>query len=162
MEHRGWRSRGYLPHCDGADRVQHIIMRTAGDDDDEIAKHFGLKLLANDAAAEVVQKALLHFDGERYALWAWCVMPNHVHVIIRQVEGWPLHRLVHSWKSFTANQINGIHKRVGAVWQREYFDRFMRDNDDLSTAIAYVEANPVKAGLVTLASDWRWSSAYLK
>jgi REP element-mobilizing transposase RayT len=161
MKHAGWRSRGYLPHCDGAHLIQHIVLRTAGADHG-IESQFGQKLLARDEAASAVQQALLHFMGERYELWAWCVMPNHVHVIMRQLEGWPLQRVVHSWKSFTANQINKIHGRAGSVWQREYFDRFMRDNDELSTTIEYVEQNPVAAGLVERAEDWRWSSAHLR
>ena len=153
MEHSGWRSRGYLPHCDGANLVQHITMRTEGSHEG-VGGHLGQKLLAHPEAAQAVQRALLHFDGERYALCAWCVMPNHVHVVAMQAEGWPLQRIVHSWKSFTANEINRILRRTGAVWQREYYDRYMRDDDELSHVIQYVEQNPVKAGLVQRASDW--------
>jgi putative transposase len=161
MEHRSWTSRGYLPHCDGGDLIQHIVFGTI-DAGEGIERHFGAHFLANREAASIVQDALLHFDGERYALCAWCVMPNHVHVVATQMHGWPLSRIVHSWKSFTANRINAIHQRTGPIWLREYFDRFMRHNDDLSTVIAYVERNPVKAGLVERDDEWAWSSARLR
>lgn len=161
MEHAGWRSRGYLPHCDGAGLIQHIVFSTIGAPSG-IEANFGLHLLATPRAASIVERALLHFDAERYRLLAWCVMPNHVHAVVEQGEGWPLAQVVHSWKSFTANAINKAFSREGGVWMREYFDRFMRDDDHLSTTIYYVETNPVDAGLVAQAEDWRWSSARLR
>ena len=87
-------------------------------------------------------------------------MPNHAHVVVQQVQGWPLAHVVHGWKSFTANQINRTLGRSGRAWLREYYDRFMRDNEHLATTVAYVEANPVDAGLVLRPEDWIWSSAH--
>lgn len=127
-----------------------------------VESNFGLKLFSTPEAASIVERTLLHFDGERYRVYAWCVMPNHAHVIVEQNDGWPLANIVHSWKSFSANAVNRALGRVGPVWMREYFDRFMRDNDHLSTTIAYVESNPVSAGLVERAEDWSWSSARLR
>jgi putative transposase len=161
MKHAGWRSRGYVPHCDGAGLVQHITMSAIGAADG-IEADFSRNFFVSDAAAAIIETALLHFDGERYRTFAWCVMPNHVHVIVEQAEGWPLSGIVHSWKSYTANQINRVLGRAGALWHREYFERFMRDDDHLSATIAYVENNPVAAGLVERAQDWRWSSARLR
>lgn len=96
---------------------------------------------------------MLHADGERYRLIAWCIMPNHVHAIIEQVEGFPLGEVVQSWKSATSHKINTHVGQAGRMWRREYFDRFMRDDDHLSTTIAYVEDNPVRAKLVSVPSD---------
>lgn len=93
---------------------------------------------------------------------AWCVMPNHVHVLIEQMEGHPLGDVVQAWKSATAHKINGIAGRTGRLWRREYFDRFMRDEDHLTSTIDYIENNPVHAKLVTVANDWRFSSARLR
>lgn len=87
-------------------------------------------------------------------------MPNHVHVIVEQTAGWPLNRIVHSWKSFTANEINRILERAGALWQREYFDRYMRTDEQFLTTKRYVQANPVAAGLCGAPGEWRWSSAW--
>lgn len=127
-----------------------------------VEANFGQRFFETPEAADIVEQTLLHFDGERYRVLAWCVMPNHVHVIVEQMQGWPLASVTHSWKSFTANRINRLLGRKGALWLREYFDRFMRDDDHLNGTIQYVEANPVKAGLVARAEDWRWSSARLR
>jgi putative transposase len=156
--HRGWTSRGYLPHCDGGGLVQHIVFSTIGRGEG-IASHFGAHFLSNQGNAQCVQEALLHFDGERYRLLAWCVMPNHVHVVAEQIEGWPLAGVVHAWKSFTAKHINRALARSGAVWMREYFDRFMRDDEHFNATIGYVERNPVARGWVAMPEDWPWSSA---
>ena len=129
---------------------------------ENIEANFGLPLFETPEASDIVESTLLHFDGERYRAIAWCVMPNHAHVVVEQIEGWPLARVVHSWKSFAANRVNRLLGRSGALWQREYFDRFMRDDADLGGTIRYVEANPVKAGFVDRAEDWRWSSARLR
>ena len=115
--------------------------------------------LAREDIAHLVQQALLHFDGERYRVLAWCVMPNHVHVVIETREGYPLGDVVHSWKSFTAKQANKLLERSGDFWMPDYHDRFIRDADHLAAVIAYVESNPVKAGLVRQAEEWQFSSA---
>ncbi len=115
--------------------------------------------LRNPEIAELVQNALLHFDGERYRLLAWCVMPNHVHALIEVVEGFPLGDVVHSWKSFTAKECNRALHRTGAFWMPDYHDRFIRDNNHLRKAVAYIQENPVKAGLCEISERWPWSSA---
>lgn len=119
----------------------------------------GSCLLADQRAAQIVQDALLHFDKTRYRLLAWAIMPNHVHVVVELVPEWPLAKVVHSWKSFTANAINRLLGREGAVWFRDYYDRFIRTEAHLAAAVHYTHANPVKAGLVTTAEEWRFSSA---
>ena len=64
-----------------------------------------------------------------------------------------------AWKSVTSHRINKLERRKGPLWQREYFDRFMRTEQQLETTIVYVENNPVKAGLAAEAACWRYSSA---
>jgi fructose-bisphosphate aldolase class II len=118
--------------------------------------------LRNERIGRLVENALLHFDGQRYRLLAWCVMPNHVHLLVETKEGFPLPELVHSWKSYTASQANIILGRKGDFWQREYRDRFIRDAEHYLAAIRYIEDNPVQAGLVNRADDWLFSSARLK
>jgi len=118
--------------------------------------------LRDDRIASLVENALLHFDGERYRLIAWCVMPNHVHGLIETRENRPLASIIHSWKSFTAHSANQILDRSGDFWFREYFDRFVRDERHFRSAVAYIEENPVKAGLARLREEWRWSSAWWK
>ena len=115
--------------------------------------------LRDERIAGQVEDALLHYDGVRYRLLSWVIMPNHVHAMIETTPGFPLEAVVHSWKSFTAKQVNKILGRSGQVWEEDYFDRYIRDKNHLSTVVDYIEQNPVKAGLVDTASDWRWSSA---
>ena len=109
--------------------------------------------------AALVRNALAKFDGERYRLLAWCVMPNHVHILIKQQQGFPLAEIVRSWKVFTAREANAILERSGTFWMREYHDRRIRDEAHLNRAIVYIENNPVKAGLCERPEDWPWSSA---
>jgi REP element-mobilizing transposase RayT len=106
-----------------------------------------------------VQDALLHFDGERYQLLAWCLMPNHVHVVIEMLDAHSLSDIVRSWKTFTARLANVSLGRSGPFWHADYFDRYMRDEQHFSQTVEYVENNPVKAGLVQTPADWTWSSA---
>jgi len=115
--------------------------------------------LAREDVGHLVEDALLYFDAERYRLIAWCVMPNHVHVLIETFAGYPLGDVIHAWKSFTAKVANKLLGRAGDFWMADYYDRFIRDEDHLAAAIAYIENNPVKAGLVHRAEDWRFSSA---
>ncbi len=115
--------------------------------------------LRDPRVARVVEDALLHFDGGHYRLLAWCIMPNHVHALIESEEGRRLEGIVHSWKSFTALQANRLLRRRGAFWFREYHDRYVRDEEHFANVVHYIEMNPVKAGLVKTADQWRFSSA---
>ncbi len=172
--------RGYLPHFykDGctyfvtfclADvtKGRRLQRRTfAGNEDPtDIAASFepgpfaGRCGLREPASARIVEDSLLHFQGERYALSSWCVMPNHVHVVVTPYDGHPLRRILHSWKSFTAHEINRITGCSGPVWQEESFDHMVRDQDSFQKFITYTEVNPVSAGLVDQPEQWPFGSA---
>ena len=118
--------------------------------------------LRDERIAGQVEKALFHFDGTRYRLLAWVVMPNHVHALIETLPGFPLADIIHSWKSYTAKQANKTLERAGTFWMPDYFDRYIRDEQHLVAVTNYIEQNPVKAGLVQAAGDWQWSSAAVK
>ncbi|MHC4203644.1 MAG: valine--tRNA ligase [Planctomycetota bacterium] len=109
-------------------------------------------LLRDPHLAEIVHNALKHFDGERYELVTWAVMPNHVHVILMPLADHALPKIIHSWKSFTSKQINRRLDRQGSLWMDEYYDHLIRDEDDFRNQVDYVFANPEKAGL----KDWPW------
>ncbi len=102
--------------------------------------------------ARSVADAVLHFDGQRYEMLAWCVMPNHVHVVVRPLPGYQLSAILHSWKSYTAHHANKLLGRTGPFWQRESYDHLVRDEADLVRCVEYAMANPERAGL----SDWPW------
>ena len=94
-----------------------------------------------------------------YHLLAFCVMPNHVHVVIEPLV--PVAKITKSVKGFTSRGINRILKRTGErLWQDESFDRWIRDAAERNRIIRYVEQNPVTAGLAKTAEQWPWSSAF--
>ena len=114
----------------------------------------GVCFMRDARIAKIVANAITFFDAQRYRLLGWCVMPNHVHVILKGVQH--LDRVIHSWKSFTAKSANKLLGRTGAFWQDGYYDRTIRDSEELSRTIEYVSANPAKAGLL----DWPFVKVY--
>jgi REP element-mobilizing transposase RayT len=111
-------------------------------------------LLRQPAIADLVAGALRHFEGQRYILHSWCVMPNHVHVIVQPLPGHDLSKIIHSWKSFTAHEINHRLGRTGDVWQHDAYNHIIRSAKEYSFQIAYVWENPDKAQLPSW--HWRW------
>jgi putative transposase len=107
----------------------------------------GACLLRRHDCAELVAETLRHFEGERVIIISFVVMPNHVHVLFVQNSDWPLEKLIRSWKGFTARQINKLLERSGGFWQRDYFDRLVRDEKHFANCVRYIRHNPVKASL---------------
>jgi REP element-mobilizing transposase RayT len=112
--------------------------------------------LRNPAIASVVATALKEFDGSRYWLFAWCVMPNHVHVLFQSIGKISLAGILHSWKSYSAKAANQILGRNGEFWQREYHDHLIRNMAEFERAVRYVVENPSKAGLENWPWVWSW------
>ena len=170
-----WYSRGYVPHFDMPGLTQTVTFRLSDsmpqavlelwreelrllpekDSDLERRKRIDAYLdqghggcyLRDHRLAEIVQNALLYYDDQRYSLHAWVVMPNHVHTLFTPKVGWTLSQIVHSWKSYTASECNRMLARKGEFWQREPFDRYIRNEQHYENAVRYIEDNPVKAGL---------------
>ena len=187
----GWRSRGYLPHRDEYGLLQAVTFRLADSlpqeklqalrhslstlpqttQDLERRKQIeawldagiGCCALRHPALAATVETALLHHDAQRYRLLAWCIMPNHVHVLLHPLT--PLAGILKSWKSYTGRWAlaRNAELELGvpgkSLWMREYWDRYIRDETHLKNVIAYIHENPVKAGLAPAAALWPWSSA---
>ncbi|HEY1718265.1 MAG TPA: DNA polymerase III subunit alpha [Verrucomicrobiae bacterium] len=105
----------------------------------------GERLLRNPEISGLVENALRHFDGQRYLLGSYVVMPNHVHVLVRPVMEHKISDILHSWKSFTANEANKILRRSGPFWQDESFDHIVRDEHQLERFQHYIQENPAKA-----------------
>jgi putative DNA methylase len=119
----------------------------------------GACVLRDPTCTQIVQDALLHFDGERYRLLEWCVTPNHVHLLVHCRKGTRLGDMVKSWKIHSARLINRRLGREGSLWAVNDHDRYIRDLDHLAIARCYIRRNPVKAGLCCKPEDWPWSSA---
>ncbi len=185
-----WHSRGYLPHRDKISLLQSITFRLAdglpqnilnelekellseSNEKQDIERRekieyyldsgMGCCALANPKMATVMQNTLLYYDNKNYKLIAWCIMPNHVHVLIEPYI--TLSEIVKSWKSYTGKwafkyneELNlGITEKI--FWMREYWDRYIRDEKHYDTVIKYIHNNPVKAKLCSNPENWEWSS----
>ena len=95
-------------------------------------------------ARTLVAEAIQHFAGERYHLFGYVVMNDHVHLIVQPFDGVELSELMHSWRSFTANKLQRGYGYKGAVWQDDYYDRIIRNTDEFWETMEYIVTNPVK------------------
>ena len=109
---------------------------------------YGACLLRRPDFAQIVAETLRHFEGERVAMISFTVMPNHVHALFMQNPASPLEKLLQSWKRFTTREINKLLDRTGNLWQRDYFDRLVRDEKHFANCVRYIRRNPEKAKLV--------------
>jgi len=107
----------------------------------------GSCVLRRPECRSIVAEALGFFDVQRYAQLAWVVMPNHVHALFVLHEDWTLEQLLHSWKRHSALAINRLLGQTGSLWQRDYFDRLVRDERHLANCVRYIRSNPAKAKL---------------
>ncbi len=167
----GWHSRGYLPHFESGSVTQMVTYRLADSLPRHVAERLaeeadtaegdeayreridawldaghGECLLRRPAIAELVEDSLRAYDGVRYEIHAWVIMPNHVHILVRMKEPYLLCDAVKGWESYTARKINERLGRSGTVWQKEYWDRFIRNERHYERAVAYIRNNPEKAG----------------
>jgi RecG-like helicase/REP element-mobilizing transposase RayT len=117
-------------------------------------------------ARTIVLDAFRHFHNKRCELFALCVMPDHVHLLIQpwpkenDKEGnaifWPLNELLHSIKSFSAHKINEVEGKTGAVWEKERFDRYVRSDRDLKEKFHYITRNPWETRVAKQGDDYPW------
>ncbi|MEJ5375060.1 MAG: DUF1156 domain-containing protein [bacterium] len=103
---------------------------------------YGECILAKPEIKALVESALRHFDGERYLLDEHVVMPNHVHALVTPLAGHELSEILHSWKSYTAHEINRKLGRSGTVWQKESFDHIIRSPAQMERVRQYIRNNP--------------------
>ncbi len=110
--------------------------------------------ILRDATAQIVANAIVTGHRRDYLLDTWCVMPNHVHLLMRIPSNRSLAEAVQPLKSCTAHRINKLLQQRGAVWEREYFDRLVRPGQTDSIR-SYILDNPRKANLL----HWLWSGS---
>ena len=188
----GWYSRGYLPHRDESHLIQSLTFRLADSLPQEKLRELEYELeaipvqeqekhryirieawldagmgccaLKHPELAEVMEYGFLLNDGIRYNLLAWCVMPNHVHILIEPLVA--LETITKSWKSYSGRWAMAHNLALGlgisgkSLWQREVWDRYIRNEQHFRNITEYIHNNPVKAGLCKKPEDWRWSSAW--
>lgn len=112
--------------------------------------------------AQIMAEVILGRDGQSYYLLAYCIMPNHVHIVLELAEQGedtfiPLFQIIGSMKRYSAKLINRSLNRSGAFWQQESYDHLIRDTAELKRIIRYVLLNPVNAGMVERWEDWPYS-----
>ena len=190
LREAGWHTRGYLPHFDGRAIPQFITLhlgdsiptkvidrwqrqlRELSDEEAKIVlrrriekyldQGYGECYLGNHTIANLVQESLIKFDGLRYDLFSWVIMPNHSHSILTRAEDRELETLMKDHKSYTAHEANKFLGRKGQFWTPEYYDRYIRTPEHFWNTVRYIENNPVKAGLCDKPSDWPFSSAWFR
>ena len=132
----------------------------------------GPDYLRQPAIAETVKEQLHRFDGEFYDLLAYCIMPNHVHILIdtslqvptdfdtadlESLNFKPLDVIMKRIKGPSAVAANRLLGREGKFWQRESYDHFVRNERELNNIMRYILENPVKVGWVQHWEDWAFS-----
>ncbi len=180
-DHLGFYKHGNLPHLDIGGALQFITYLLAdaapknqihrnkqgfidGDAyflsmDSRLDRCTGKCLLQNHAVASIALAPVLNPAEDTHSAIAWVVMPNHIHLVIRQTPGWKLGKIVQRIKSLSAISINQHLNRTGQLWQHGYFDRQIRDLRHLQSTVEYIHDNPVNAGLVDMPDDWEFSSS---
>lgn len=114
---------------------------------DQLDACHGECVLRRAEVRERVTGALHHFDGVRYDLGDFVVMPNHVHLLVAPHEDGSIERLCFSWKRYSSGQINRLLGRRGEFWQVESYDHIVRSGESLTAIQNYIAQNPVKARL---------------
>jgi putative transposase len=111
----------------------------------------GPRWLADPRIAEMVCRSLHYLDGRKYSLEAYCLMPNHVHLVCNPLNNEdgviPMSDIMKSLKGYTARQANQILGHKGAFWQHESYDHVVRDNSEFIRIVNYVLDNPARSGL---------------
>ncbi|RYG65331.1 transposase [bacterium] len=181
---KGWyKSRG-LPHRDDLGLIQSVTFRLADSFPKELGNHLlslspserndpktrrliervldegqGEPWLSHTAAAEIVVDSVRHLDANGSPVYAYVVMPNHVHLLFQPAETSDLGGLLRNLKGFTARAINNALNRSGPFWAKDYYDRFIRTPEHFVDCREYIHMNPVKAKLCSRPEEWLWSSA---
>ncbi|MCH8815659.1 MAG: transposase [Chloroflexi bacterium] len=186
-EPKGRYSRGYLPHIDDGQATQFVAFRLADSMPSsvmntwraELAKlpdterkremyvrieayldaGHGSCVLGRSAAASAVQDTLLMYAQDRYFLHEWVVMLNHVHALLTPRKYQSLAMIMQSIKGHSARQVHAAIGGEGRLWQPDYFDRMIRDEEHFEKVGKYITWNPVKAGLCKDPTLWMHSSA---
>jgi REP element-mobilizing transposase RayT len=188
MEHRGWYSRGYLPHIDAPNTTQFLTWRQDdalpshvvaqwklelrdlpdGDRKQELASRIekycdeghGSCVLRDPRAARAAELILLEHHCRLYKLHAWVVMPNHVHALLTPAEDVTLAEVLKRVKGASSHDVNKSLGRSGRLWEPDFFDRMIRDDKHYEAVRRYIEWNPVKAKLCSDPKLWGFSSCH--
>mgnify|MGYP002624339475 FL=1 len=141
---RAWRSAlKKLPH----DKRAEYHERFTAQFHERLDDCLGACVLKRPEISGIVAKSLRHFDGDRYHLGDFVIMPNHVHLLVQLLGELDPKTQCKSWKHFTARQINKVLGQSGHFWQAESFDHLVRTPEQFDAIVRYIADNPRKARL---------------
>ncbi len=122
------------------------------------ASFAGNKDLTQMHIAKINEDKLHEPDAKDYSLICYCIMPNHIHLVFRLLEGnRGISKIMQTIKGVSSREINKLQNTAGSIWQDESFDRLVRDDLELYNVINYVTNNPVEAKLVKDWKDWKYT-----
>ena len=113
---------------------------------------YGSCILRKPDIATIIRNSLEFNERKKYLLHAWCIMPNHVHVVLQVLGAHTLSEILHGWKSFTSHSINNMLSRQGQLWQDDSYNHIIRTLKEYYFQVRYVWNNPENAGL----REWKW------
>ena len=127
--------------------------------------------LKEKKVAKIVFDALFFRDTKEYELYAFCIMPNHVHLLCivsrigdsttrNTVSGYILTEILRGLKRYTAMEANKILGRSGQFWHRESYDHVVRNEKEFENIMRYILMNPQNAGLIKDWKEWKWTYSY--
>ena len=129
----------------------------------------GQKYLSNPNIAQIVKDSLFFMNKEQYELYCFCVMPNHVHILIKPQEKkngtfYSFAEILKGHKGSTARKANIILNRAGSFWHKESYDHSIRSQQEFEDTVWYIVNNPVKAHLIDDYRKWKhtWIAEYIK
>ncbi len=113
-----------------------------------------------ETVAELISDTIRSLE-DLCTVFAYTIMPNHVHLLIRPEEKLGvvigMAEIMQRLKGLSARQVNLLLERSGSLWYREYYDHWVRSGREFLNIVEYIRQNPVKAGLVKKAEDWKWT-----
>jgi len=154
------------------------IRNLKGKDKSELLRSYNIKLhkldaalakcrpqgfsLCDDGIGKMICDTFYFYSGKLYQLHCFCLMPNHVHLLIRPLKDTNgiyirVSNIVRTLKGYTSKQINDRLDRSGKIWNPDYFDRYIRDPGDYYSVVGYILKNPVAADIVKNQVDWKYS-----
>ncbi|MGJ8644786.1 MAG: transposase [Luteolibacter sp.] len=144
-ERETWLADNPEPWSEETEAEYHKIF--SGEIDRMMDAGHGQCILRKKPFQAILEESFHYFHMSRYFIHSWVVMPNHVHVLFTLSSEVKLESVISTWKRHTARQINSALSSEGSLWQRDYFDRVIRDWKHFSNVARYIRKNPAKAKL---------------
>ena len=109
---------------------------------------YGSCCLKRKECATIMSNTIDYFDGERYMIHSYVIMPNHVHILVELNGSHSLSSICKSWKNYSALHINRLLGQSGKLWHHESWDRLIRNERHYENVVNYIEKNIRQGGLI--------------